>query len=91
MSGFNASPRYRSVRSRVTVDVQTDTRQMWWANQELEVHAMFATESLEEAKKLLLKAKFDARGAVKCLELAMRELRSAKDCLVGKALWPNLW
>ena len=55
-----------------------------------EVHAEFATESLVEVKKLLRKAKFDARGAIKCLELAVRELRSAKDCLVGKALWPNL-
>jgi hypothetical protein len=55
-----------------------------------EVHATFATESLEEAKTLLRKAKVDTRGAVKCLELAMRELGSAKDCLVGKALWPNL-
>ena len=36
-----------------------------------EVHATFATESLEEAKTLLRKAKVDARGVVKCLELAM--------------------
>ena len=46
--------------------------------------------SLEEAKTLLRKAKCAACGAVKCLELPMRELGSAKDCLVGKALWPNL-
>ena len=55
-----------------------------------EVHATFAVESLEKAKKLLQKPKLDPRNAVKCFELAMRELHSAKDCLVGKALWPNL-
>jgi hypothetical protein len=38
----------------------------------------------------LNKLKFDARKALKCLERANRDIVSAKDCLIGKSLWPNL-
>jgi hypothetical protein len=55
-----------------------------------EVHADSAIKGLGEAKKFLRKTKFDARGAVKRLEWALHELLGAKECLVGKALWPNL-
>jgi hypothetical protein len=55
-----------------------------------EIHIEFAMKSLERSMKRLHKPTFDARGAVKCLDAALDELRAAKDCLTGKALWPNL-
>jgi hypothetical protein len=50
----------------------------------------FALKSLEKAREHLNKLKFDARKALKCLERANRDIVSAKDCLIGKSLWPNL-
>ena len=50
----------------------------------------FALKSLEKAREHLNKLKFDARKALKCLARANRDIVSAKDCLIGKSLWPNL-
>jgi len=45
---------------------------------------------MEKAVELLNRVKFDAPGAVKCLSVAIGNLRAAKDCLTGKSLWPKI-
>jgi hypothetical protein len=50
----------------------------------------FALSSVKNAIKLLHQRKFDARGAVKCIDAAISDLRAAKDDLTGNSLWPNL-
>jgi hypothetical protein len=54
------------------------------------VTASFALKSVKRAIRLLQQTKFDARGAAKCIDDAMRELRGAKKDLTGKSLWANL-
>ena len=54
------------------------------------VDMRFAQESMEKAVELLNRVKFDAPGAVKCLSVAIGNLRAAKDCLTGKSLWPKI-
>jgi hypothetical protein len=54
------------------------------------VQASFALKSVNRVIRLLQRTKFDAQGAVKCIDDAIRKLRAAKKDLTGKTLWPNL-
>ena len=48
-----------------------------------------AVKSLERLG--LRQAKFDARDTVNWLDAAIKQLASAKDCLISKGMWPNQW
>src|SRR5271166_3795618 len=79
-------------RSDPLVVVQTGGGRNDWAHGHCyaQVDVKFALEDLKMALRQLERDQFDARKAVKCINDSMRNLRSARDCLTGKALWPDL-
>jgi hypothetical protein len=74
------------------VVVQTGGDRNDWAHGHCyaKVDVEFALEDLKKALRQLERDQFNARKAVKYIDASMRSLRSARDCLTGNALWPDL-